>query len=100
MAVLPTPGSPISTGLREVPRVLLERLEFPLRIAVGHALVAAHGRQRGEELFMAQPDPVEHPLDVLVGLRGREEDVLGRDVIVLERLRLVLCLLEHGERAA
>ena len=107
IAVLPTPGSPISTGLffvrrestwitrrisssrpitgsslpalgelGQVAAELLERLVGALGILRGDALAAAHLLELREQLVAR--DDVE-----------REQQVLGRDVLVLELARLV-----------
>ncbi len=85
---------------RQIARVLLERLELALGIAIGDALVAAHARQRLEELVVAHARALQEALHVLVGLGGGEEHVLGGDEVVLEGLGLVLGLLQDGEGAA
>ena len=118
IAVLPTPGSPISTGLffvrrestwitrrisssrpmtgsslpssadlGQVAAELLERLVGLLGILRGDALAAAHVLDQREQRVAR--DDVE-----------REQQVLGRDVVVVERARLVERLVEHlRERA-
>ena len=68
---------------REVAAVLLERLVRALGILRRDALPAAHLLERGEERFAR--DDVE-----------REQQVLDRDELVAERLRLVERLVEHA----
>ena len=68
---------------REVAAVLLERLVRALGILRRHALAAAHLLERGEERLAR--DGVE-----------REQQVLDRDELVAERLRLVERLVEHA----
>src|SRR5215213_8661816 len=68
--------------LREVAAELLERLVGALGILRRHALRAAHLLQRGEEL-VARRD-IE-----------REQEVLRRDVLVLELAHLLLAPVEH-----
>ena len=122
IAVLPTPGSPISTGLffvrrestwitrrisssrpitgssfpssaacGQVAAELLERLVGALGILRGDALAAAHLLDLREQLVAR--DDVE-----------REQQVLGRDVVVLERFAssngAVEHLRERGRRPA
>ena len=115
MAVLPTPGSPMSTGLffvrrertwitrrisssrpitgsslpasrglREVAAELLEGLVLVLRALVGHAMRAAHGGHGLGELL-----PGGSHVHARVGGEG-EQEVLGGDVLVAERARLLL----------
>ena len=105
IAVLPTPGSPMSTGLflvrrdstwmtrrisssrpmtgsifparavlGEVAAVLLERLVLLLRVLRGDAVAAAHLLHRGEQLLALDAEPVDQ----------RQEEVLGRQVLVVE----------------
>ena len=69
--------------LGEVAAELLERLVAPLRILGGDALPAAHLLDPGDDLV------ARHRLD-------REEEVLGRDVVVLELAPLVVGAVEHA----
>ncbi len=43
-----------SRHLRQIARVLLEGLEFPFRIAIGDALIPAHGRERRQHLVVGE----------------------------------------------
>ena len=123
IAVLPTPGSPISTGLflvratehlddaadllvaaddrvelalpgqrGQVAAVLLERLVGGLRVRAGDALAAADLLERLVDAVAGDAEPAQD-------LAGRarlcvvgegEQEVLGRDVVVLEALGLGL----------
>ena len=113
IAVLPTPGSPISTGLFFVRRrehldhaadLLVaadHRVELPGLGGLGQVaaellerLVAALGILRGDALAAAH---LLDPREDLVARHGleREEEVLGRDVVVLELAPLVVGAVEH-----
>ena len=121
IAVLPTPGSPIRTGLffvrrestwmtrrisssrpitgsslpcggglGQVAAVALERLELLLGVLVGHAVAAAHLGERLEQLLVGGADAAQR-LAGLAGMVGeREQQVLGRDVLVLQLAHLRL----------
>jgi hypothetical protein len=111
IAVLPTPGSPMRTGLflvrrlstwmtrrisssrpmtgsilpsaaaaGEVLAVLLERGELLLGVLVGDAVAAAHVAQDAEQLLAADAEAVVH----------RQQQVLDRDVVVLQVLAVLL----------
>ncbi len=83
----------LARHLGEVAAVLLERLKLPLRVLVGHALAAAHRRERAQELVVRDPPgALEEPLDLAVVPRHREDVVLHRRELVLERLCLVVRL--------
>ena len=120
IAVLPTPGSPISTGLFFVRRestwivrrisssrpitgsslpvraasvrsrpYRLERLERVLGVRTGDALTAAHLRERRERRVTREPGLEQDARGFRARRRQhREQQVLGRDVLVGERLRL------------
>jgi hypothetical protein len=114
MAVFPTPGSPIKTGLFfvrleriwitrrisssrpiglgcEIPPVLHERVVGPLRVLGGHALRTAYRLQRRED--PVGPDLVarENGAGAAVGFLGqRQEQVFRGDVLVAHRLQLVM----------
>ncbi len=121
MAVLPTPGSPTSTGLflvrrerilddaadlvvppdhrvelplagelGEVLRVLLEGAVLALRLRGGDAGAAADVLQRAADPVGRRPGGPQRLARGPFLLRGGEEEVLARDVLVLELLRLVL----------
>ena len=90
----------LARGLGEVPRVLVERLELPLRILVGDALGPADAGERPEELLVRDAARLrEERLDLAVVLRHREQVVLHGDEVVLELLRLVLRLAGDLQRA-
>ena len=75
------------SGLGQVAAELLERLVAPLRILGGHALPAAHLLDPGKDLVAR--DRLE-----------REEQVLGRDEVVLETCLLALGVVEAPSRAS
>ena len=78
-------------GLREVAAELLQRLVLVLGVLVGHAVRAADGLDRLEHGLVGRAAAVED-LRHLAGLGGgqREQDVLGRDVLVVELAGLAL----------
>ena len=86
--------------LREVARVLLERLEFSFWLLVRHALRAADFAQRREDLVAREAHAAKELLEIVILLLGdREQDVLGRGVLVLEAFGLRPCLGQHFVRA-
>ncbi len=137
IAVLPTPGSPMRTGLffvrrertwmtrrisssrpihaadllvaaddridlafarelGEVAPVLLERLVLALRVSVGDALVAAHVLEGAEHALVRDAETLQRLTGVPVVGGHREQQVLGGDVLVAERLRFFLRALEDA----
>src|SRR5919108_659549 len=93
-AVLPTPGSPISTGLcfaqREFENLLRARRErnLPRRHLVA---LADDARNLGAHLLDRDVERFEHACcEPLFLPKEPKQDVLGADVVVLERSRLVL----------
>jgi hypothetical protein len=76
----------------EVPAVAGERLVGRLRILRRHALVAAHHRQRFEDLVLRRAEPLQQLRGGgAPGLRGeRHQEMLGADVLVLQPLRFRL----------
>src|SRR5262249_53395722 len=87
---------PATGRFREVPRVLLQRLELPFRILIRDAVCSPDLRHRREELFVRKTVATEDGLDVLVGLGRGEKEMLDRDEVVLQPLRFVLGLLEES----
>src|SRR5262249_1415479 len=85
--------------LGEVAGVLLERLELPFRLLIRDAVGAADLREGAEEAIVGKAVAVEDGLDVLVRLGGRQQEMLDRDEVVLERLRLVLGFLKERVHA-
>ena len=118
IAVLPTPGSPMSTGIvlraarehlhdaadllvaaddrielalprrvGEVARVALQRLVLVLGSLVGDAVRAAHRLERLEQRLVRDARVASSSVAALGALRvgEREQQVLGRDVLVAER---------------
>ena len=120
MAVLPTPGSPMSTGLFFVRRErtwmtrrisssrpmtgsslpssassvrstaeLLQRLELVLGLGVGDAVRSADlGGPPGQQRSRVAPCGAQRVAGRRAVTREREQDVLGRDVLVLELAHL------------
>ncbi len=86
---------PVARVARQVAAVLLERLVRALRVGAGHALAAAHLLQRGQDLLVAGTGRFQDALRVASGLRRSEEQMLGRDVFILEPLGLVLGVFEQ-----
>src|SRR5260370_1348544 len=93
-AVLPTPGSPISTGLFFVQRGLEELLRARRkRDLAGRDLVALadDARDLRTHLLDRDVERLEHARGKTLFLAQKpEQDVLGADVVVLDRTRLVL----------
>ena len=138
MAVLPTPGSPMRTGLflvrrdstwmtrrisssrpmtgsslpgarlgGQVAAVLLERGVGALRVLRGDPLAAADALERLEQRLATGRVALEQGLALATDLGDREQQVLGRDVLVAEAARLGLGQLDdapgariHRQRAA
>ena len=130
MAVLPTPGSPMRTGLffvrrrqhlddaadlvvaaddrvelagsrlgGEVAAVLLERGVGALGVRGGDALAAADALERLEDGLAPGCVALEEGLALAADLGDREQQVLGRDVVVAEAPRLGLGALDDAPRA-
>ena len=83
----------------KVATVLVEGLELSLRIGVGDALRASHARESLHEpvgRHASRGDEGRGHLAIVLG--EREDEVLDRDEVVLQRLRLVLGLAQdlHG----
>ena len=87
----PMTGSslPCRRDLGEVAAELLERLVLVLGVLVGDAVRAADGVERLEELVARRAG-----VDLRV-VGQREQQVLGGDVLVAERARLLLGLADH-----
>ena len=83
---------------REVLAVLLEGLVGGLRVGRGDALAAAHGLQGAQQGLVAGAGAFQESLRLATGLRGRQQQVLGGDVLVAEPSCLVLGALD--ERAS
>ncbi len=75
--------------LGQIAAVLLQRLVFGLGVLVGDSLVAPHLAQCVQQVFVGRCCVLE---DLLVG--EREQQMLGRDVFVLEAPGFALRLLE------
>src|SRR5690606_25910508 len=90
----------LARDLGEVHAILLERLVGALGVGARDARRAAHGRQRGRERVTRGP---RGPQSLGGGVRaGRdaEQEVLGRDVLVAERLGLLARGVEDRTRRA
>ena len=84
-------------GVGEVAPVLLEGVVLRLRVGVGHPLGAAHRLQGRVDLLRSDPRLLEHPGRLALGLADDgEQEVLGRDVLVLEPGHLVEGRHQHG----
>ena len=70
--------------LGEVAAVLLERLVLLLGVVARDAVAAAHALQRVEHRVVGDADAAEEVADAAGDLGHREQDVLGREVLVVE----------------
>ena len=86
--------------LDEVDAVLLERLELVLGRLVGDAGRAADLLHRGEQLLLADGVELERVLGLRLGAGQREQQVLGRDELVLQLRRRRLGGVEHAAQVA
>ena len=84
--------------LGEVPAETLERLERLLRVLRGDAVTPSDLGERGQHAFAGEPGLAEHAVDRTLPLEHREEDVLGRDVLVRQLLGLAARGLQHARR--
>ncbi len=82
-------------ALDQVDAVLFEGLELLFGILVGDAGAAAHGLQGFEHRLLVDGIQLENVLGLRVDLRQREQQVLGRDELVLHRVGLFLGGFEH-----
>ena len=71
-------------GLREVAAELLERLVLVLGVLVGHAVRAADGLDRLDDVLLARAVAAQRLAGGGLVVGEREQQVLGRDVLVLE----------------
>jgi len=97
----------IARVLGQVAAVLLQRLVGGLGVLRGHPLAAADALQRLKDRLVVGPGSFHDALRVAAGLGRSEEQVLRRDVLVLEALCLVLgalheltCTRVEGQTAA
>ena len=88
---LPFPGQ-----LGEVAPVLLERLVRALRRLAGDALIAAHFLQHAQHSVARDAVLFQQARDRAGDVRQREQQVLGRDILVGQRSRLFVRTLEHA----
>jgi len=75
--------------LHEIVTVLLERLVLAFGVVGGDALVAAHLFERGEQLTGVDARVGQKAAGRGFRLRHREQQVLDREVLVFEALRVV-----------
>src|SRR5205807_8375340 len=82
--------------LRQIAGVALQRLILLLRRLVGHALRAAHALERRQQRGAVDTRRGEQLLRRrALLLHEAQQDVLGGDVSVAQRLRLVVRPIEH-----
>ena len=86
----------LARQLGEVAAVLLERLVALLGVGIGHALVAADLAQDLEDAVLVTPCALQDLARGVLAVEQRDEEVLGRDVLVLEALRFLQRRLEDG----
>ena len=82
--------------LGEVAPVLLQRLVGVLRLLAGDPPGAAHVLEHGQDPVAGDAGGLERLADGALVLGEREQQVLAGDVLVLERLGLVLGLVEDA----
>ena len=87
---------PFPSQLGEVAPVLLERLVRALRRLAGDALIAAHFLQHAQHSVTCDAVLFQQARDRAGDVRQREQQVLGRDVLVGQRSRLLVRALEHA----
>ena len=80
----------------EVAAVLLQRVVGLFRVLRGHALVAPHLDQRFQDRVPRDAAGLQQRRHRPGHLGEREQDVLGRDVVVLQRPRLLLGAFEDA----
>ncbi len=85
---------------REIAPVPFERFVRAFGILAGHALIATHVAQRGEQFVLGDPGVAEQRSDGAAGLRHRKEHVFDRRVIVLQRARFALGRVHHARKLA
>jgi len=90
----------LACGGGEVHGVLLERLVARLRVLAGHPLGSTHGGERATQRLGRRAARGEDRPGRAVHRGQRDEQVLGRDVVVLEAGRRVGGLREHLDRGA
>ena len=73
--------------LREVDAIFLERLELLFGILVGHPRLAADGLQPCQQFLLADRRELQHVLRLRRHLRQRQQQVVGRDKLVLHLVR-------------
>ncbi len=87
----------VAGQLGQVARVLRQRLVLPLGLGIGHALGAADLGQRLHEGLPADAGVLQRAAGGAVVLgQQRQQEVLARDVLVLELLGLLAGFLEEG----
>ena len=86
----------LASKVGDVAPVLVERLVLPFRVLVGDALVAAHVLERVQDALVGGAKPLQRLTGVALVLGHGEEEMLGGDVLVSERLRFLLGLLQDA----
>ena len=89
----------LARELGEIAAVLLERLVRALRIRVRDALVASHVFERAQNALVRDAETLQRLTRVAVVGGHREQEVLSGHVLVAERLRFLLRLLQHAAEA-
>ena len=84
--------------LDQVDPVALQRLELVLGVLVGHPGAAADGLQRGENLLLADGVELQDVAGLRVGLGQGQQQVLGRDELVLHVAGFALGRFEHADQ--
>ena len=79
----------------KVPAVTGEGLVLVLGVLVGHALGAANVHEHGEDGVLGDPVAGQNIAGRTVDLGRGDEEVFGAEVLVLEPLSLLLCLLKE-----
>ena len=82
-------------GGGQVAAVALERLVLAFRLLVGHALRPADGLEDRQDIRAREAGLFQDRLRRAIALGRREQQVLGADVLILERLRFLLGQLEQ-----
>ena len=79
----------LASQSRQVLAVLLQGLKFFLRIRIGHTLIAPHRAQRLEHRIALETQPIGDPTKTVAALlQQTQEQVLRRNILILERLGL------------
>ncbi len=85
----------LTRQLDQVAAVALQRLVLVLGVLIGHPLAAADLLQRLEHLLFGDPQGAEQGLRPALDLHQSQQEVLDRDVLVLESLGFGRGGIEH-----